>query len=197
MLLLFEKDISQSHEELFEIVGTIWHIFWVKAAQSVFIKDCVVTASSKTRVTVNTHDVTTTITCWIPGEGFELCREATRLGVGRALKTNNLFGVAILHEVRPVAAMNSLIVSESRSAWEVNRFSVSTLGVEFLAVSTREKAEIVFTDPSGGGNQFSCSAFAVDSPVVVAIVVHSAFAIKEQTIFASFVGYGSICTLVE
>lgn len=83
--------------------------------------------------------------------------------------------------------MNSVIVHQTLIAWLWNRFTILALqiaGGAFVAV--RVDAKSVLAARRIDCNLFMLAGTTLNGPIVVAVIVDGAFAIKEQTIFTSF-----------
>lgn len=90
-----------------------------------------------------------------------------------ALEANNFLRVAVLQEVRPVAAVDPLVVGQARSAGLVLGLTIDAQGVVNLTWSIGVDAEGILTDSLAQRSQVSLALAAVNSPVVVAVVVDS------------------------
>lgn len=128
------------------------------------------------------------------------------------------FRVASLEQqIRPVTSMNAVIIDKSWIALIGQRFTMSTFYiVGGTIVSIRIDTELILT--TRGTDRRYCInksyiisvskliliiitvslAFAtMHGPVIVAVVVHSALAIKQQPVFTLFHGQRAICTQEE
>lgn len=182
---------------LLEVVCTAGNIFWVFTSESVRVKDSVVSTAHQARVALHTDDVATTVLCRIARMRQEPGSWILAVYICWALKANNVLRNAVFHEVRPVAAMDPLIIGQARSAGLIFGFTVGAQGVIGLTCAIGVDAKRILTDSITQRNQVSLALSTVNSPVVVAMVVNSTLAIKEQTILADFICQGSVGAFVE
>lgn len=164
------------------------------ARQSVLIEDLVLSAADETWVSLNAGDQAVAVSGdgesgeW-PEGGF------TALGThgGRALESNHSLWVASLQElVGPVASMDTLIVDESRLTRGLNGLTESTLQEGRGALVThRVDSESVLASRGGEGHLVVLPLSTVHGPVVVAMIVHSAMAIEQETVLTLLQGQGA------
>lgn len=115
------------------------------------------------------------------GEGPEL--GGLRVGghFRRALEADDRFWITErLQQIRPVASMGSVIVDQARGARLLLRDTEGALDVAGGALfAVRVDAELELAAGRRVGDQVSFPVSAIDRPVVVAVVVYSALAVKQ------------------
>lgn len=184
------------------------HVLRIIASQRVLVKDTAVTAAHKAWVIVDASHQRGTITRnWITRIRKELTSQRVRRQGGniRAFETDNLFRIAanVEKEIRPIAGMSAVIISQSLIASHFLGLAVSaTIIVNFASSRGWVETERMFANGrlvAGTRGKIVNTAFTIDVvPVIFAIIVNAAaFSIKEQTILASFESQSSILALVK
>jgi len=108
--------------------------------------------------------------------------------LGWASEPNNLFRYTILNKIRPIASMDSLVVSKSTSAWLVDGLAILACSIVIFALTSSEDAKCIFTWTTGNWLLVMETSLTVCTPVVVAEVVDTACTIEKETILACFEG---------
>lgn len=180
------------------VTASIWSILRIFAGQGFFVEDLAFSTSDQTWVSIDAGDQTVAISRHsISGIRHKTVVDGVRWNGRWTLESNDGFRVACFkHLIGPLASMDFVIVNKSCVAMFWVWFSVGTLVIGSRAcVAVWIDSEQVFTAWSRDWRLVSCefAVATVDGPVVVAMVVDSAFAIKQQTIFARFQCQGSIC----
>lgn len=175
-------------------IGSVFRIF---AGQRLFIEHLSVSAGDQTWVVINAGNETVAIS----GHGESRVRPETvvdrvlrdRL---RALESNNgLWAALIWRLVRPLAAVDGMVVDESGVAMFLVRLTVGALNVRGGArVAVGVDSELVLAGRSGqrslvGGELARTTVYG---PVVVAMVVDGTLSIEQQTVFARLQRQGSV-----
>lgn len=175
--------------------------FMVNASQRAFIKNLIFSTRDKTWMSFNTSDQSFAISRnWETWERPETGSQTVRGYFGWTFETNDSFWVASFQElIRPVASMNTVIISQTRFTFAWDRFSISTLDIGGWAfLGDWVKSELVFASfgryrgcwkmvfiwivvLSKNECQLTivCSWSAIYSPVVVAVVVNGTFTIEK------------------
>jgi len=193
--ILADATIDEDPTRLLVVVGTLRDVFRVLASQGGGAEYSGVSTPDETRLSPDAGDVSAAVPGRVSWEGFELGSEALR--VSGALETDDLFWDACLEEIWPVASVDPLIVDQARGAGLVQGLPEGALGVEGLARAWGVDAEVVLADSTLCGQQLKLASLAVDAPVIVAIVVHSALAVKQQAVLTGLQRQGAVGTLVE
>lgn len=122
-----------------------------------------------------------------------------RIDLLGALESNNSLRVArVEEEVRPVAGVSLFIVGKARFAIVEVRVAISTLDVVRAAVRAFwVDSVLVLTSRRANRHQNSLPWATVYSPVVVAVVVDSAFPVIEKTVLALLQGESAVGAEVE
>jgi len=123
--------------------------------------------------------------------------EVLAVYIGWALEADNLFRIAVLQQVRPVATVDPVVVCQAGGARLINGLTVGTLGIISLAGAVGENAKGVLTYSLAQRNHVSHTFTTVHSPVVVAVVMNSSLAVEKETILTLFLRQRSVSTLVE
>lgn len=175
-------------------IGSVFRIF---AGQRLFVEHLSVSAGDQTWVVINAGNETVAIS----GHGESRVRPETvvdrvlrdRL---RALESNNgLWAALIWRLVRPLAAVDGMVVDESGVAMFLVRLTVGALDVRGGArVAVGVDSELVLAGRSGqrslvGGELARTTVYG---PVVVAMVVDGTLSIEQQTVFARLQRQGSV-----
>lgn len=175
-------------------IGSVFRIF---AGQRLFVEHLSVSAGDQTWVVINAGNETVAIS----GHGESRVRPETvvdrvlrdRL---RALESNNgLWAALIWRLVRPLAAVDGMVVDESGVAMFLVRLTVGALNVRGGArVAVGVDSELVLAGRSGqrslvGGELARTTVYG---PVVVAVVVDGTLSIEQQTVFARLQRQGSV-----
>lgn len=175
-------------------IGSVFRIF---AGQRLFVEHLAVSAGDQTWVVINAGNETVAIS----GHGESRVRPETvvdrvlrdRL---RTLESNNgLWAALIWRLVRPLAAVDGMVVDESGVAMFLVRLTVGALDVRGGArVTVGVDSELVLAGRSGqrslvGGELARTTVYG---PVVVAMVVDGTLSIEQQTVFARLQRQGSV-----
>lgn len=175
-------------------IGSVFRIF---AGQRLFVEHLSVSAGDQTWVVINAGNETVAIS----GHGESRVRPETvvdrvlrdRL---RALESNNgLWAALIWRLVRPLAAVDGMVVDESGVAMFLVRLTVGALDVRGGArVAVGVDSELILAGRSGqrslvGGELARTTVYG---PVVVAVVVDGTLSIEQQTVFARLQRQGSV-----
>jgi len=118
----------------------------------------------------------------------------------RAFEPNNTLRLflAIWHRVRVIADVDLRVVSKTLVARGLISYTSGTLEESGLAAfSDGVDAELVEASRGGDGGVVVHPLPAVDGPVVVAVVVHSAVPVKHQPVLTNLLVQGAVGALVE
>lgn len=180
-------------------------------SKSVLIKHLILTAANQTRMSINACDQTVAI----PGNGESRERPESSFTAFRThrsgtLETDNswkdyfvLFNaflanllinltlwIADLQQlIRPVASMNAFVIHQSRFTRTLMWHSERTLQEASRAlVTVRVDSKGKLTAGRGEGHLIVFPSATIHRPVVVAMIVHGAFAIEQETVLALLKG---------
>lgn len=121
-----------------------------------------------------------------PRERPEARRHRMRIDLVRAREPNDRLRIADLQQlIGPIAAVNALIVRQTRFAVLLMRNAVRTLHVAGRTVRTvRIDAEQVLAAGRRNRRRIVRPVAALDRPIVVAVIVHRSFAVEQQAVLA-------------
>lgn len=107
----------------------------------------------------------------------------------RAFEAYYSLGVAEGDElVGPDARVSLGVVDQTRIAVGLMRLAVDALDVTgAAAIATRVHSELVFATRTANRRVVDLAITAIDSPIIIAVIVNIAMSIKQKSVFAIFV----------
>lgn len=169
------------------VVRASRNFFWLQTRERLIVEDFIVAAGVQSRVAVHASNQTFAVV----GHGETRIRPETglwrvRIHLVRALETNDRFRIArIQHFVRPRALLNLVAVGQTGLALLHVRVAVGAFDViraASLRLGVDSETELASRTAFCPNVRFLVSTFHV--PEIVTMIVHVAFTIVQQAVFA-------------